>query len=191
MNKFLALVTVITLNACDNVYDPNMLAKIQKIESDANNIVLNSKCSNKNEIESKALQITAMVISANEAIKNGHVIGLIQYHNSAIQTFNNIKELDEKCRDMKEVNNTQVNSIYKKIIKSLKSIGAIVDEEKFSDNMNDPNFSEEVRSILKSAGASVPDSAVFYLKYATKPCNLNNDPLCILGEEPTALKKNR
>ena len=99
MNKFLALVTVITLNACDNVYDPNMLAKIQKIESDANNIVLNSKCSNKNEIESKALQITAMVISANEAIKNGHVIGLIQYHNSAIQSFNNIKELDEKCRD--------------------------------------------------------------------------------------------
>jgi hypothetical protein len=30
VNKFLALVTVITLNACDNVYDPNMLAKNSK-----------------------------------------------------------------------------------------------------------------------------------------------------------------
>lgn len=57
---------------------------------------------------------------------------------------------------------------YFKMISALSSGGCPVDGTRFSENMKNKKFVENVRKNLKSFGYSVPDSSKFFEKYFNK-----------------------
>ena len=71
-----------------------------------------------------------------------------------------------------------------KIKEALTSLGATVSPD-FDTKMSNPDFAERVRTSLEGAGATVPDSATFYQKYAPEQQAKPSTPPSQPPPEPT------